>query len=75
MPDIGVTSMPERKSLDWIGEVKPLLDRGLSVRIVFGTEKEAFNKRQMLHQKFYKTKLGEVVTKVDGSTLYIMRRT
>lgn len=75
MPDIGVTSMPERKSLDWIGDVKPLLEKGLSVRIVFETEREAFNKRQMLHQKFYKTKLGKVVTKVEGSTLYIMRRT
>ena len=74
MPDIGVSDMPERTSLNWIGEVKPLLERGLSVKIVFQTEREALNKRQMLHQKFYKTKLGEVVTKIDGSTLYIMRK-
>lgn len=74
MPKIGVTDMPERKSLDWIGEVRPLLEDGLVVSIVFQTEKEAFNKRQMLHQKFYKIKLGEVVTRVQGSTLFIQRR-
>jgi hypothetical protein len=74
MPEVGVTTMPERRSLDWIGEVKPLLEDGLVVSIVFPSEKEAFNKRQMLHQKFYKIKLGEVITKVQGSTLFIQRK-
>lgn len=74
MNEIGVATMPERTSLNWIGEVKPLLEDGLVVSIVFSSEKEAFNKRQMLHQKFYKIKLGEVITKVQGSTLFIQRR-
>lgn len=74
MPEVGVTTMPGRTNLNWIGEVKPLLEEGLVVSIVFPSEKEAFNKRQMLHQKFYKIKLGEVITKVQGSTLFIQRR-
>lgn len=74
MPEIEVAEMPERTSLNWIGEVKPLLEDGLVVSIVFPSEKEAFNKRQMLHQKFYKIKLGEVITKVQGSTLFIQRK-
>lgn len=74
MLEVGVTTMPERTSLDWMKEVKPLLEDGLVVSIVFSSEKEAFNKRQMLHQKFYKIKLGEVITKVQGSTLFIQRK-
>jgi hypothetical protein len=74
MLEVGITNMPERTSLDWMKEVKPLLEVGLVVSIVFPTEKEAFNKRQMLHQKFYKIKLGEVITKVQGSTLFIQRK-
>lgn len=74
MQEIEVTDMPARKNLDWIGEVKPLLDKGLVVSINFSSEKEALGKRQMLHQKFYKIKLGEVITKIRGSTLFITRR-